>query len=118
MIICKICNSQKIGNGYCAEHSTSGIGYIENTNKILEEIIEVTGMCTCIAHEDERKILKRILAKYEKLVREEEKKEIIEKIENKIRFNSTDKDDIYYNQAIDELLEELGSHSLRKGNEG
>ena len=27
MIICKICNPNLIGNGYCGEHSTSGTEY-------------------------------------------------------------------------------------------
>jgi len=28
-VICKVCNPTKKGNGYCAEHSTSGMAYLE-----------------------------------------------------------------------------------------
>ena len=34
MIICKICNpNNSLSNGYCAEHSTSGIAYIDKSTK-------------------------------------------------------------------------------------
>jgi len=33
MIICKICNPTLEGNGYCAEHSTSGTSYLIMNNK-------------------------------------------------------------------------------------
>lgn len=46
MIICKICNPTLEGNGYCAEHSTSGMAYLEKSpmsnslKKKLKEKIE------------------------------------------------------------------------------
>ncbi len=33
MIICKICNPQLEGNGYCAEHSTGGTAYQKDMRK-------------------------------------------------------------------------------------
>ena len=34
MIICKICNPNKIGNGYCSKHGTGGVAYLSsNMNK-------------------------------------------------------------------------------------
>ena len=41
MIICKICNSGLKGNGYCAEHSTSGSEYMTPKTDSWAEIEQV-----------------------------------------------------------------------------
>ena len=37
-MICKICNPMLIGEGICAEHSTSGISYVDNKKTPVELI--------------------------------------------------------------------------------
>ena len=44
MIICKICNSNLMSNGYCDEHSSSGKGYIDFK-------IEKLGLARCFMRE-------------------------------------------------------------------
>ena len=43
-MLCKICNPNLMGDGYCGKHSTSGIAYkIENKN--MEKEKQKTGEC-------------------------------------------------------------------------
>lgn len=39
-ISCKICSPLGEGNGYCANHSTSGMAYKVTGNKTLEELLD------------------------------------------------------------------------------